>query len=356
MNGARSVLALAAVIVAALLVAPPLSTAVIATRGPSQLLKEYPLNPKARTNTQPTPGSTPPKAPGATQAPRPTSKPAAGSGPQKASQGFPVWVAVAVGTLALLVLLGVAARVRVRRRERARARARARPLAPRPTSGSPAAPAPAAPAASAASADTGSLPAANEVPAKASPPAMPSPLSEEQPAIDQPPEPPIVVPPPRPEPPRAPLPLPDGLEGPLGPGPIMERGPRGRAPEEPVRFGQQQVEMCVVGWRRRRITWEFVAMAVDPAGRTYPCATSPSFHTRGSGPPDGRSARAAHGALLRQLADSGWKPAKAGEIWYGWPAMGDNDEWYAQRFRRTSARSVGIGAPQLDRGDAHVRV
>lgn len=119
---------------------------------------------------------------------------------------------------------------------------------------------------------------------------------------------------PRPEPsPRAaaPGPAPDASRPPR---PSPARRPRVLHPPAPPTKGW---EKCEIELWHGYTTSDFYALAVRPDGETYVAARSPSFRwLRGEPPPETGGAAEAHAALRERLAAEGWEPTDRGSHWY----------------------------------------
>jgi hypothetical protein len=100
------------------------------------------------------------------------------------------------------------------------------------------------------------------------------------------------------------------------------------APEE-----EEQLEFCAIEWWHGYVKSHFYARALRPDGRLYVAARSPKFLWRQGGAPEPtKSARAAHAAIVEQLAQEGWELSRA---------EGCDWAWYAACFSRERPESLG---------------
>lgn len=110
--------------------------------------------------------------------------------------------------------------------------------------------------------------------------------------------------------------------------------------------GRESWDVCEIGWWRGYVKSEFYASAISADGAEYEVGRSPQFrwHHPELPPPDHKGARAAHEALVEQLAAAGWEP------------LGGGSPWFATRFRRlgTGLRLLQVEPPRAtaDGGDS----
>jgi hypothetical protein len=129
---------------------------------------------------------------------------------------------------------------------------------------------------------------------KPEPKPRPAPKQEAEPASESVPEP---RPEPVAEPPSVPPPPPQPLRA--------ATSERGRAEE------------CVVEWWRGYVKSDFYAVSTGPDGRTYVAARSRSFSWhKDEPPPQTGGAAEAHADLLASLAAAGWEATGGGAPWY----------------------------------------
>jgi hypothetical protein len=101
----------------------------------------------------------------------------------------------------------------------------------------------------------------------------------------------------------------------------------------PASEEEQQLEFCVIEWWHGYVKSHFYARALRPDGRLYVAARSPMFLCRQGGAPEPtKSARAAHAAIVEQLAQEGWELSRAERC--DWA-------WYAACFSRERPESLG---------------
>jgi hypothetical protein len=101
----------------------------------------------------------------------------------------------------------------------------------------------------------------------------------------------------------------------------------------PASEEEQQLEFCAIEWWHGYVKSHFYARALRPDGRLYVAARSPMFLCRQGGAPEPtKSARAAHAAIVEQLAREGWELSRA---------EGCDWAWYAACFSRERSESLG---------------
>jgi hypothetical protein len=101
----------------------------------------------------------------------------------------------------------------------------------------------------------------------------------------------------------------------------------------PASEEEQQLEFCAIEWWHGYVKSHFYARALGPDGRLYVAARSPKFLCRQGGAPEPtKSARAAHAAIVEQLAQEGWELSRAD---------GCDWAWYAACFSRERPECLG---------------
>jgi hypothetical protein len=101
----------------------------------------------------------------------------------------------------------------------------------------------------------------------------------------------------------------------------------------PASEEEQLLEFCAIEWWHGYVKSYFYARALRPDGRLYVAARSPMFWCRQGGVPEPtKSARAAHAAIVEQLAREGWELSRA---------EGCDWAWYAACFSRERHESLG---------------